>query len=281
MSRKNSSVGSCIRGARTHACRVHTRVNARTPARICTGPRIILRPSNQPCLYRISLNILSNPVPLRLISNPMIVGLALPKLLAGPVEHPIGFPRRGSFERLQQDTWRNDRQQKQVNVIRHDHERPKAILPQCFAAKKRIDYENSDCFFPQMDRTRMRTVEVAIHPRESFSIGHLAGRREVGARQAAVQMPGEEEPAIVRINVGKAALGRHSRNSAGIEDKISRSHECERGTHECVRHRTSVEHSLSSVEHSLSSVEHSISSVEHSISSVEHSISSVEHAAHF
>ena len=151
-----------------------------------------------------------------------------------------------------------DRQQKQVNVIRHDHERPEAILPQCFAAKKRIDYENSDCFFPQMDRTRMRTVEVAIHPRESFSIGHLAGRREVGARQAAVQMPGEEEPAIVGIDVGKAALGRHSRNSAGIEDKISRSHECERGTHECVRHRTSVEHSLSSVEHSLSSVEHSL-----------------------
>jgi hypothetical protein len=64
-----------------------------------------------------------------------------------------------------------------------------------------------------------------------------------------VQMPGQKEPAIIGINVGKAALGRHPLSSGSIGPKISRSHEwrsheCERCTHECVRHGCSIGRSL-------------------------------------
>jgi hypothetical protein len=51
-----------------------------------------------------------------------------------------------------------------------------------------------------------------------------------------MQMPGEEQPTVGGIQVGEAALGAHVRSSASLRKKISRSHECERGTHECVRH---------------------------------------------
>jgi hypothetical protein len=52
-----------------------------------------------------------------------------------------------------------------------------------------------------------------------------------------VQMPGEEEPAVIGIYVGQSALGSHGMGSGGNRNKISRSHECgaeagERGTQE-------------------------------------------------
>jgi hypothetical protein len=85
-------------------------------------------------------------------------------------------------------------------------------------------------------RTDVCAVEVSIHPRESFTIGPFARRWKMGTRQAAVQMSGEEQPAVVGIDVGKPALGSHVHNSGVIELELSRSHECERGTQECVRH---------------------------------------------
>ncbi len=170
----------------------------------------------------------------------MVVGLALRKLFASAMQQPVSLARRDAFQRFQKQVRRNRWQKKHVNVIRHDHKRPKAILPQGLAAKKRIDYENSDGFFPQMDWTGMRSIQITIHPRESFAIGDFAGGREVGTRQAAVQMPGKEEPTIVGINVRKAALGRHALSSGVIALIISRSHECERGTQECVRHGSNV-----------------------------------------
>jgi hypothetical protein len=57
-----------------------------------------------------------------------------------------------------------------------------------------------------------------------------------------VQMPGKEQPTVIGIDVGKAALGWHELISGANGYKISRSHECERGTHECVRHSYSYNH---------------------------------------
>jgi hypothetical protein len=53
-----------------------------------------------------------------------------------------------------------------------------------------------------------------------------------------VQVPGEEQPGVVGIDVRKTALGRHELVSVATALKLSRSHECERGTQECVRHET-------------------------------------------
>ncbi len=75
---------------------------------------------------------------------------------------------------------------------------------------------------PQMNRTGSCSIEITIHPGESFAIGNLAGGREMRGWQAAVQMPCEEQPAVVGIEVGKTALGRHASNSGVSGYKISR-----------------------------------------------------------
>jgi hypothetical protein len=120
VSRKNSS--AC--GARTRACRVHTRVNAFAPSRVCTRPRIVFDSRNQSSLHRIPLNVSGDLAPLGFISNPMVVRLALPKLLTRAMKQPISLPSRDALERFQQHAGRNRRQQRQVDVIGHDDERP-------------------------------------------------------------------------------------------------------------------------------------------------------------
>ena len=227
----------CARGARTRACRVHTRVNALTPPRIRTRPWIILHPLRQPSLHRIPLNVSGDLAPLLSVSHPMIIGLPLPKLVARSMQQPVRLTRRGALQRFQQKARRNRGQQQQVDMIRHDHPWSQLVVSEAFATKQRFDHKSGNCLVPQMNGSGSCPVEAAIHPSERFAIGHLARRRKVRTRQTAVQMPSEEQPAVVRIEMGKAALRSHALISGAIGYKISRSHECERGTQECVRHQ--------------------------------------------
>ncbi len=240
MSRKNSSAcyllcrSAC--GARTRACRVHTRVNAFAPSRICTRPRIVFNSRNQASLHWIPLNVPGDLTPFSFITNVMIVRLALPKLLARAMQQPISLPSRDALQRFQQQARRDPRQQKHVNMIGHDHERPEMILSQILAAKQRLDYQRGHRFASQTHRTGVRSIQVPIHPHKSFTIRDFAGWWKMRARQASVQIPGQEEPTVVGVQVGEAALGGHALNSGALPKKLSRSHECERCTQECVRY---------------------------------------------
>ena len=139
-----------------------------------------------------------------------------------------------------------------MDVIRHDDEWPELILSQSLTAKQRLDYQCGDRFAPQMHRISVRSVEIAIHPRESFAIGDFTGGRKMGARQAAVEVPREKKPPIIGIDMGKTALRRHAQVSGVQTAKLSRSHECERCTHECVRHTYSSNRHNNSNGHSNS-----------------------------
>jgi hypothetical protein len=130
-------------------------------------------------------------------------------------------------------------------------------MSQVLAAKQRFDDQRGDRLASQMKRAGGRSIENAIHPSEGLAIGDFAGRRKMRAGKAAMQMPGEEQPMVIGIDVGKAALGRHAMGSGGIRIKISRSHECERGTQECVRHRHGrVRHRHGRVRHRHGRVRH-------------------------
>jgi hypothetical protein len=187
----------------------------------------------------------------------MIVRLPLPKLLASAMQNPVGLSRSNTFQRLQKQARRNRRQQKHMNVIRHDYKRPEAILAQVLTTEERLDYQRGDRRLAEINGARRRSVEVAIHPRKSLAVGYLAGRWKMRTRQTAMQMPRKEEPAIVGINVGKTALGWHALYSGTIVHEFSRSHECERGTQECVRHETEcVRHETECVRHETECVRH-------------------------
>jgi len=235
VSRKNSSV-SCgagtvfrgartrFRGARTLACRrlqalskpllvrcqvlawsrplADTRVNALVPSRICTRPRVVLLLLHQSRLHRIPLNIARDPGPLRVIPHPMVVGLALPKLLASAIQKPVGFTSRDAFQPFRQQARRDGGQQKRVDVVCHDDKRPELILAEACTTKQRFDHHCRDGFRPQVEWAGLgipapsaSSVNITIHPRESLAVRYLAGGRKARGWQATVQVPGEEQRA--------------------------------------------------------------------------------------
>ena len=209
MSHKNFSArrGPRFRcGARTRACRVHTRVNACRPLRIRTRPFILLDPCNQSGLNGVVLNIPGNPIPFAFISDVVIVGFPLPKLLSRPRKDTVGFSCRYAFQRLQQQTWIDQRPQQHVNVIRHNHPRAELIIPQRLAAKQGIDDEPSNQFLSQVNGSIGCRVQVTIDPNECLASRNFTRRRVPGLRKAAMQMPSNEQPAIPRVNVRKAPL---------------------------------------------------------------------------
>ena len=228
--------GMRTRGARTRACRVHTRVNAWRKFRIGTRPSIILDAVNQTCLHGIPLDVLCNSPELGFISHPVIIRLALPELLPGSAEKAIRLASSRPFQSLQQFVRGDQRLQKNVNVIGHQNERAEVIMSQLHAAEQRSRDNFGDIVASQRHRTRARGIQVTIDPDEYLPAAGFSGRRKRTGGDASVQVPSEEEPAILRVKVGEAAVGVHRNSSTSAKEKFSRSHECERGTQECVRH---------------------------------------------
>ncbi len=238
MSRRNSSP-CCVcsdgaGGARTHACRVHTHVNAKPGVR--TRPQIFLDRRDHPRPDGVPLDIPRNAIPLVLVSDPMIVRFPLPKGFARPTESFVRLPCGASLKRLQKQSRGNHRQEKHVDVIGHDDERADLVVPQFRAAEQRIHDDLRDGVLPQERGAGPGLVQIPVDPAERFSRCCFRRGLEFSNRQTAEKRPGYEQPAAFRIAVGQAAAGVHKSTSALPSLKISRSHECERGTQECVRH---------------------------------------------
>jgi len=71
-------------GANTLVCSIETPLDASRLASCRTGPWIGLRLYDKPGLHRVVLDVRLDPVPLPLVSDPVIVGLPLPERFAGP-----------------------------------------------------------------------------------------------------------------------------------------------------------------------------------------------------
>ena len=169
----------------------------------------------------------------------MIIRLALPERFSGALQNLVGFPRCRSLQRFQKDARRDHRQVEPMNMVRHDRERPKLIMPELHAAIQRINHDFRHFLLPKEHRTTAPGVEISVHPGESLTRRGLCEGWESPRRDAAVESPGHEQPAAFRIAMRQAAARIHKSSSVLFRSKFSRSHECERGTHECVRHTLS------------------------------------------
>ncbi len=177
--------------------------------RISTRPLIILEPRNQPSLHGIPLDIPGNAIPLLLIANPVVVRLPLPKLLAGAAQQSIRLASSRSLERFQKPRRRDQRPQEHVNMVCHDYEGTKLVVAELNPAVDGIHHELRDAGLPEILRTRPRVVEIAVNPGEGFPRRSLGRWREPAGRKTTMQCPGDEQPAALRIGVGKAAAGIH------------------------------------------------------------------------
>ena len=223
MSRRNFRRGC---GARTQACRVHTRGNAKP--RVSATPRVILNGPDQVRLERVPLDIARNSIPFLTAPDPMIIGLALPERFPGAIENFVRLPRGRYLERFQEQARRDHRQEQSVDVVRHDREWPELVVTQRDATVQGINHYLRDGFLRQEHRSAAPRVEIRIDPGEGFAPRSLRGWRKSPSWDTAIQGPGNEQPAAFRVAVGQAAARVHKPSSALLSSKFSRSHECVR-----------------------------------------------------
>ena len=105
----------------------------------------------------------------------MVVRLALPKLLARAMSSLLASRAVTPFSDFNNRLGEIRGKQEQVNVIRHDDERPETILAQVFAAKQGLDYEHGYRFLPQDERGRR-----ALHPGSDRPTRKLRRRKPCG-----------------------------------------------------------------------------------------------------
>ena len=153
-----------------------------------TGPTPILRRSHQPCRNRILFDICHNPAEFLLIPHPVIVGLILPKWLAGSLKQQIRLSGRPPFEPMCNLGQRDARQNQQVYMVRHNRPGLQFVeLLLTLAGANRFHYT------PCYSRITQRTGPMTARQRPILCGERMTGSRvnDVGRRngQRPVQSP--------------------------------------------------------------------------------------------
>ena len=181
------------------------------------------------------LDITRHPTPFLLITDPVVVRLTLPELLAATMQHSVRLASSRSLERFQKLGRRHDRPQEHVNVVCHDDERSKLVVSEVDSTVQRTYNDSRYAGLSQKLGARPGVIEIAVNPREGFSGSGFGGWREPAGEKTSMQSPCDEQPAGFGIHMGKTEVGIHE-NLVELSNVKSRVHPCERGTQECVRH---------------------------------------------
>jgi hypothetical protein len=208
-------------GARTHACSVHTRVNAFSPPPISTRPGIFLGSANQPGLHRIFLNISRNPLPLPIVAHATVVGFPLPERFARPPQDSVRLSRRHALKRLQQQARRRQRPQQDVHMVCHNHKRAKIVLSQVGSFESGSNHQFRNAFLPQEHRADSRMIEISIHPNKRLSAIELSRRRISGVGKTPMQIPTNKEPAVGSVDMRQPSSRIHYLDRVNPFQRIS------------------------------------------------------------
>jgi len=193
------------RGAGTRACRDGTLPVAR--GRFCRArPLVLPRPSHESGFHGIVFNVTDDFFKLALVPYPVIVGFGLPKRLPGPSQDQVSLTRRATLERTKQMRRRNLRQQQRVDMVAHNHPSAQIVVANFDAALQGAHHNSSNILPAQVHRTESGGVQVAIHPDKRLP--NSDSRRRISiVWQAAIQVPGYEQPLAFRVDVRQATAG--------------------------------------------------------------------------
>ena len=136
---------------------------------------------------------------LAFVAYPMVVGFGLPERLPGDTKDAVGFAGSGSLHRFQQPAWMDLGEQEDVDVIRHDDECPYFEVVQGDTLLQGINHGVGYGGLAQIYGPACGLVQVAVNPNERFTGRGFVGGWETAVREAAMEVPGEEEPLALGV----------------------------------------------------------------------------------
>jgi len=223
------------RGAGTRACRAGTHPGA------CTGPTISLGPNRNTGFDRIVLDVSPDANQLGVVADPVIVGLSLPKGIAGSVKKLVRLTSGHAFQRAQHSGDRDFGPKQNMDMVGHENPGTQIVVAEFSAAMQALNHDLGDLLVLQIHRPLPGSIQISIHPNESLTRSHLSRRRISRTRQASVQMPGDEQPFSFNVPMRQTA-SRYTHEPI-VQTLRPLSHcttmlrdESRRGRHECLRH---------------------------------------------
>ena len=157
------------------------------------GPWKLFWRGRQLAPHRIHLDVIGNPLKLRLVADHPIKALVLPERLPGEAQNSVALPGSESLERLHHLGNLHQRSHQEMNVVRHHDIGVKLVVSQVpLSIANGSDHHVRDLRPAKVQRTSAGGVENAVHRQEGLSGSGCRGETAI-RRKAAVQAPGEED----------------------------------------------------------------------------------------
>jgi hypothetical protein len=174
-------------------------IRTRPPKFLCLG--------DQPSLNRILLDIIADPIKLRIGSDQTIEAFLLPKRSMS-TEQKIGLMACESFEGTQPFAGNHMRSNQKMNMIRHHDERMQLISLQFpFPMPQSRHHHLRNFFAPQRQRSIRASIQQPVDSHERLTRRDQSGRWKYPvARQTAVQPECDKHPLPDHVPMGQPSF---------------------------------------------------------------------------
>ena len=192
-----------------------------------TGPSPLLLRANQPRLHRIALDIMDHVLQLLRRTNPVIVGLILPKSLPTAPQHSIDDPAGPAFQPAHNVRHRDVRLPDCVYMVRHDRPGVEVVgvADVCTILESILDHA-SDTLVPQPERPGTAPVEPLV-TNVKRNAACVLGRQGFGRRRrsGSGEAPGYKDNAAIRKPVRQSPaikmMADHKKRWSAPRQKLS------------------------------------------------------------
>src|ERR1019366_4251185 len=124
---------------------------------------------------RVPLDVMNNPLKLRIIADQSVIALVLPEWLASESQHSVAFPGSESLERLHHLGNCLQWSHQEMNVVRHNDKRMELIGP-LVPIVNGIHHHLRDLGHAQEERAGTGGVEDTVHGQECSSGNDCRGK---------------------------------------------------------------------------------------------------------
>jgi hypothetical protein len=151
------------------------------------GPHISLRSCGETSGDRVVFDVPLDALKFITAANQMVVAFVLPKRLAAPLQQQVGPSGSGGFERAEKLRCAHLRGEEEMDVIGHDHNGVRLLMPQFGSVFDRGKNQLSNGWLSEKGGAGAGLIEQPVHCEEGFARSQIRGRKGAIGRKTAVQ----------------------------------------------------------------------------------------------